>query len=91
MQHPVCVSWRSFLRCWAKHFPKLKVRAKGEDTCADCYLLKLKLLRLAKQKAELLSSLDNDEADGITPEDLAEMIEGYNETMEECKNILTCT
>ena len=37
------VSWRSFRRCWTKQFPKLKVRAKGEDTCADCYHLKLKL------------------------------------------------
>ena len=45
------VSWRSFQRYWAKHFQELKVRAKGEDTCADCYLLALKLGRIAKKKA----------------------------------------
>ena len=43
------------------------------------------MFRLAKQKAELLSSLDDDEVDGITPEDLAEMIEGYDEVMSECR------
>lgn len=51
------VSWRLFRRHWAAHFPKLKVRAKGEDTCADCYLLKLKLARFAKQKVQLLDTL----------------------------------
>ena len=79
------VSWRSFLRCWNTHFPKLKVRAKGEDTCANCYMLKLKLVRIAREKAALLEPLDDDEIDGITPEDLAEMIEGYEETIRECK------
>ena len=53
------VSWRSFRRCWLKHFPKLKVRAKGEDTCTDCYLLRQKLASLAQQKAELLEQLND--------------------------------
>lgn len=79
------VSWRSFRRCWTKQFPKLKVRAKGEDTCADCYHLKLKLERIAREKAQLLEPLDDEEIDGITPEDLAEMIEGYDEVIQECK------
>lgn len=79
------VSWRSFRRCWARKFPKLKVRAKGEDTCADCYMLKLRLDRIAKEKADLLDQLDDDEIDGITPEDLAEQIEGYDEVILECK------
>ena len=51
------VSWRLFRRCCSKHFPKLKVRAKGEDTCTDCYLLRQKLASLARQKAELLEQL----------------------------------
>ena len=79
------VSWRSFRRCWIKKFPKLRVRSKGEDTCPDCYLLKLKLDRIAREKAELLSGLDPEEIDGITPEDLAEQIEGYDEIIRECR------
>ena len=35
--------------------------------------------RISKKKAELLESLDEDEINGVTPEDLAEMIEGYDE------------
>ena len=79
------VSRRSFLRCWAENFPKLKVRAKGEDTCTDCYLLNQKLARIARQKAELLEQLDDGELDGITPEDLNAEIEGYQEVIDECK------
>ena len=79
------VSWHSFRCHWATHFPKLKVRAKGEGTCANCYLLKLKLARFAKQKAQLLDTLDDNEIDGVTPEDLAEAMEGYDEVIKECK------
>ena len=79
------VSRRSFLRCWAENFPKLKVRAKDEDTCTDCYLLNQKLARIARQKAELLEQLDDGELDGITPEDLNAEIEGYQEVIDECK------
>jgi hypothetical protein len=79
------VSWRSFLRCWTENFPKLKVRAKGEDTCTDCYLLNQKLARLAREKSALLESFDDDELDGITPEDLNAEIEGYQEVIDECK------
>ena len=78
------VLWRSFHCHWVAHFPKLKVRAKGRDTCADCYLLKLKLARFAKQKAQLLDTLDDGKIDGVTPEDLAEAMEGYDEVISEC-------
>ena len=71
------VSWCLFRRYWSKHFPKLKVRAKGEDTCTDCYLLRQKLASLARQKAELLEQLDDGELDGITPEELHAEIDGY--------------
>ena len=57
--------------------------------CADCYHLKLKLERIAREKAELLEPLDNDEIGGITPEDLAEMIEGYDEVIQDCKKHFT--
>ena len=75
------VLWRSFLRCWTENFQKLKVLAKGEDTCTDCYLLNQKLARAARQKAELLEQLDHDALDGITPEDLNAEIEGYQEVI----------
>ena len=67
----------SFRRIWENKFPKLKVVAKGEDACADCYLLKLKLDRIAREKDQLLDGLADDELAEITPEMLAEEIEGY--------------
>ena len=41
----VC-SWPTFLSFWKEHYPKIKVRAKGADTCTDCliYLNSLKFL-----------------------------------------------
>ena len=59
----------------------MKVRAKGEDTCADCYLLKLKLDRITREKAQLLDGLADDELAEIAPETLAQEREGYNETI----------
>ena len=53
--------------------------------CTNCYLLKVKLARFVKQKAELLANLDDEDIDGVTPDDLAEAIEGYNELINECK------
>ena len=47
----------SFRRIWENKFPKLKVVAKGEDACADCYFLKLKLDRIAREKDQLLDGL----------------------------------
>ena len=82
------VSWRSFGRYWQKNFPKLRVRAKGEDTCTDCYLLHQRLIRLGKKKDEMMSRLNAEELaeiDGVEPEVLAEAIDGYEETIQECK------
>lgn len=64
---------------------KLKFCAKGEDTYADCYLLKLKLEQNIKEKAELPDSLGDTEINVITLEERADQIEGYNEVIHECK------
>ena len=55
------------------------------DTCAGCYLRKLNLDRIAREKSQLLDGLADDEVMEITPERLVEEIERHNETLRECK------
>ena len=40
------VTWPKFKRFWHEHYPQIKVRARGADTCSNC--LKL-LYSLSKQ------------------------------------------
>ena len=59
----VC-SWPTFLYYWKDHYPKIKVRAKGADTCTEClmYVNSLKLLPAPV-------------VDGITEDTLEELLE----------------
>ena len=80
------VSWHLFRVFWLKHFSKFRLPAKGEDTCADCYLLShQKLSYVAPQKSNFLKQLNNDEFNGITLEDLHAEIEDYDKVINECK------
>ena len=49
------------------------------------YIFNPKVNRITREKAQLLDGLADDELAEITPEMLAEEIEGYNETICECK------
>ena len=47
------VSWRSYCRFWLDSFPNLKVRARGEDTCTDCFNLMNELQGLYNKRSHL--------------------------------------
>lgn len=55
---------------------------------AEWYLLKLKLAMFVKQKTELSATFDKEEIHGVTPENLAETIEGHDELIDKCKKCL---
>ena len=80
------MSWRSFLRYWKAHFPKLRIRKSGEDTCTDCYKLRLRLSILTRKRDEALRALEDDDMlDSITPDELLKEIDGYDELIAECR------
>lgn len=80
------VSWRSFLRYWKKAFPKLQVRAKGEDTCTDCHVYKLRLQHLMKKKKFAEEAIaEGGDDDGTTPDELADIVAGMDKLIAEMR------
>ena len=37
-QPKAIVSWRAFIQFWNAHYPQIRIRAKGADTCSECML-----------------------------------------------------
>lgn len=80
------ISWRSFNRMWTKEFPELHVAQSGEDTCTDCWLLRLKLQTLSKKQEQVLRDIDEGGADdGTSPEKLLEVATEQQAAIDECK------
>lgn len=80
------ISWRSFNRMWTKEFPELHVAQRGEDTCTDCHLLRLKLQTLTKKQEQVLRDINEGGADdGTSPEKLSEIVTELQEAIDEVK------
>jgi hypothetical protein len=83
------MSWRSFNRMWDKEFSQVHVAQRGEDTCTDCHMLRIKLQALDKKKTKAEEDLANGGSDdGTTPEQLEEIIADIKVYTEECEKHL---
>ena len=72
------VSYRSFIRYWKRHFSKLVIRKRGEDTCDICHALMLKIQRIKKQQLETEKRLEeagDDDNEGTTVEELKAFVD----------------
>ena len=52
------VTWPTFRKLWLREFPNLKVRARGEDTCTDCYKIRNRMRLLLNKKMAAEKKLD---------------------------------
>ena len=84
------ISYRSFMRMWKKDFPDLHVAQRGEDTCTDCHLLRLRLQNLQKKREQAERDIDEGGADdGTSPEELEEIVAELEAYMADAKKHCT--
>lgn len=61
------IKYSTFFSLWAKEFPHLKVRERGEDTCTDCFKIKYRFRHLLNKRKCLEQKLaDTDSAAATT-------------------------
>ena len=47
------VTFECFRKLWKREFPHLRVRARGEDTCTNCFLIKNRMRFLLNKKQKI--------------------------------------
>lgn len=79
------LSYRSFIRFWKKHFPKLVIRKRGEDTCDQCHERMLKIQHLLTKKLEAEKKIEeagDDDNEGTTVEELQQFVRDLQEEID---------